>query len=75
MPIKSIPKFTAPVAKLWAKVPAHAKKPRLYNVWCVQCRHGVTITNFIGAVKGGDLVLESLCSECRGDVAKVIEMG
>jgi len=35
----------------------------------------VTITNFTGSVKGGDLVLEGQCSECRGDVARLIEMG
>lgn len=74
MNVESIPKFTGPAAKLWAKVPAHAKKLLLSNVWCGNCRHGVTITNFIGAVKGCDLVLEGLCSECRGDVARVIEM-
>jgi len=75
MPIESIPKFTRPAAKLWAKVPAHAKKLLLSNVWCVQCRHAVTITDFTGTVVGGDLVLEGLCSKCRGDVARVIEMG
>lgn len=75
MNVESIPKFTRPAAKLWAKVPAHVKKLLLSNVWCVQCPHGVTITNLIGAVKGGDLVLEGSCSECRGDVARVIEMG
>ena len=32
-------------------------------------------TNFTGTVKGGDLVLEGLCSECRGDVARLIEIG
>lgn len=74
MNVESIPKFTDPAAKLWAKVPAHAKKLLLSNVWCVHCGHAVTITNFTGSVKGGDLVLEGLCSECRGDVARLIEM-
>jgi len=73
MSIESIPKFTDPAAKLWAKVPAHAKK-LLANVWCVHCRHEVTITNFAGTVAGGDLVQQGLCSECRGDVARLIEM-
>jgi hypothetical protein len=35
----------------------------------------VTIRNFTGAVKTGDLLLLGLCSECRGDVASVVEMG
>ena len=75
MTVESIPKFTGPAAKLWAKVPAHAKKLLLSNVWCAHCSHSVTITDFAGTVVGGDLVLQGLCSECRGDVARVIEMG
>ena len=34
-------------------------------------RHEVTIKNFTGAVKAGDLQLVALCSECREDVARV----
>jgi len=75
MNVESIPKFTDPAAKLWATVPAHAKKLLLSNVWCGTCRHEVTITNFTGVVKEDDLLLVGLCSECRGDVARVIEMG
>lgn len=33
MNVESIPKFTRPAAKLWAKVPAHAKKRLLSNVF------------------------------------------
>jgi len=73
MSIESIPKFTAPAAKLWASIPSNGKKLLLSNVWCCKCRHDVTITNFTGAVKDGDLLLVGLCSECRGDVAKVVE--
>jgi hypothetical protein len=58
----------------WANVPLHAKKLLLSNVWCGHCHHGVTITDFTGAVKGGDLLLVGLCSVCRSDVARVIEM-
>lgn len=75
MNVESILKFTRPAAKLWAKVPAHVKKLLLSNVWCGQCRHEVTITDFSGTVVGGDFVLQGLSSECRGDVARVIEMG
>ena len=75
MTIESIPKFTGPAAKLWATIPADKKKLLLSNVWCGKCRHGVTITNFTGAVKASDLLLVGLCAECRGDVARLIEMG
>ena len=74
MTIESIPKFTPPAAKLWARLPKEAKKLYLSNVWCGKCRHEVTITNFSGTVKAGDLLLVGLCSECHGDVARVIEM-
>lgn len=74
MNIESIPKFTDPAAKLWASIPTETKKLLLSNVWCGKCHHEVTITNFTGAVKAGDLLLVGLCSECHGDVARVIEM-
>jgi hypothetical protein len=74
MNIESIPKFSEPAAQLWATIPADAKKVLLSNVYCTKCRHGVTITNFTGVVKAGNLLLVGLCSECRGDVARVIEM-
>jgi uncharacterized CHY-type Zn-finger protein len=73
--VEPIPKFTDPAAKLWATIPADTKKLLLANVWCGKCRHEVTIKNFTGAVKAGDLLLVGLCSECRGDVARLIEMG
>ena len=74
MTIESIPKFTAPAAKLWKRLPEQARKLYLSNVWCGKCRPEVTITNFSGTVKAGDLLLVGLCSECHGDVARVIEM-
>lgn len=75
MNVESIPKFTRPAAKLWAKLPAPTKKLLLSDVWCGDCRHTVTITDFAGTVVGGDLLLQGSCSQCRGDVARVIEMG
>lgn len=75
MSTKSIPKFTAPAAKLWATIPSDTKKQLLSNVWCGKCRHDVTITNFSGAVRAGDLLLVGLCSECHDHVARVIEIG
>jgi hypothetical protein len=74
MPIESIPEFTAPAAKIWASISSNSRKQLLSNVWCGKCRHEVTIINFSGAVKAGDLLLVGLCSECHGDVAKVIEI-
>lgn len=73
MAVESLPKFTAPAAKLWAAIPIGTRKMLLSNVWCGKCHHEVTITNFSGAVKAGDLLLVGECSECHGDVARVIE--
>ena len=73
MTIESIPSFTAPAATLWASIPPDARKLLLANVWCGKCRHEVTIKNFTGAVKAGDLLLVGFCAECNSDVARVIE--
>lgn len=73
MSIETIPSFTDPAAKLWAEIPAEAKKVLLSNVYCGKCGHGVTITNFTGVVKDGDLLLVGVCSECRCDVARLVE--
>ena len=73
MPIESIPKFTVPAAKLWANIPSDQRKLLLSNVWCWKCKREVTITNFSGAVKAGDLLLVGVCAECHHDVARLIE--
>ena len=74
MPVESIPKFTAPAARLWASVPSGSKKLLLSNVWCSKCHHEVTIINYSGVIKAGDLLLVGLCSECHGDVAKIVKL-
>lgn len=71
--IESLPKFTPPAAKLWAAIPADIRKMLLSNIWCGKCRHEVTITNFSGTVRAGDLLLVGKCAECHEDVARVIE--
>ena len=58
MAIESLPTFTKPA-------------PQRCNVWCGDCRHETTITNFSGTIKGGNLLLGK-CAECHGDVARVI---
>ena len=73
MTVELIPKFTPAAAKLWEAIPASLRKTLLSKVWCGKCGHAVTITNFSGTVKGGDLLLVGSCSECHGDVARVIE--
>lgn len=73
MAIESLPSFTQPARQRGESIPADLRQRLLPNVWCGQCRHETTITNFSGAIKGGDLLLVGQCAECRSDVARVIE--
>jgi len=71
--VESFPNFTKPARQRWETIPAEVRHRLLSNVWCGQCRHGTTITNLNGTIKGGDLLLVGQCAECQGDVARVIE--
>ncbi len=73
MPIESLPTFTKPARKQWEELPTDFRKVLLANVWCGRCSQGTTITNFTGAVKGGDLLLVGKCAVCHGDVARVVD--
>ena len=73
MAIESLPTFTKPARQRWESIPAGIRKRLLSNVWCGQCRHETTITNFTGTLKGDDLLLVGRCAECQGDVARGIE--
>ena len=73
MSIESTSEFSTAAAKLWAAIPSDSKKLLLSNVWCGRCGHTVTITNFTGVVKTGNLLLVGKCAECHGDVARLIE--
>lgn len=73
MKINSIPGFTTPASKQWIAIPSETQKCILSDVWCGKCRHEVTIKNFSGTIKGGDLLLVGKCSICQGDVAKVVK--
>ena len=66
-------RLTKPARERWESIPADIRQRLLSNVWCGQCRHETTITNFSGTIKGGDLLLVGKCAECRSDVARVIE--
>jgi hypothetical protein len=71
--VESFPNFTKPVRQRWESIPADIRKRLLFNVWCGQCRHETTITNFSGTIKSGNLLLVGKCAECHGNVARVIE--
>jgi len=69
--LESLPTFTKPARQRWESIPANIRQRLLANVWCGRCRSEVTITNFSGTIKGGDLLLVGQCAECHGDVARV----
>jgi hypothetical protein len=71
--VEHLPTFTKPARQSWDSIPADIRQRLLSNVWCGQCRHETSITNFTGTLKGGDLLLVGQCAECQGDVARVIE--
>lgn len=73
MTIESLPTFTRPARQRLESIPADIRQRLLSNVWCGQCRHETTITNFSGTIKGGDLLLVGKCAKCHDDVARVIE--
>lgn len=73
MAVESLPNFTRQARQRWESIPANICQRLLTNVWCTHCRHEVTITNFSGSIKGGDLLLVGKCAECHGDVARVVE--
>jgi hypothetical protein len=72
MKIESIPTFTPVAFAFWDNIPEKIRRELIANVWCGRCRHDVIITNFSGTVKKGNLLLVGKCSECHGDVARVI---
>jgi hypothetical protein len=66
-------KFTPQAKALWDRIPEAYQQKLLSNVYCTHCRDSVTITNYTGTVKGGNLLLVGLCAVCRTDVARLIE--
>lgn len=54
MTVESLPTFTRPARQRWESIPAEIRQRLLANVWCMHCRHEVTITNFTGTIKSGN---------------------
>lgn len=73
MNVFSLPKFTPPAAKLWAKLPKTEQTALLANVYCGNCKDAVTIVSFTGSVSKRDLVLNGRCKTCGSGVTRVIE--
>ena len=73
MATESLPDFSELARGRWESISPDIRRRLLANVWCGHCRHEVTITDFSGSIKDGDLLLVGKCAVCRGNVARVIE--
>ncbi len=73
MTIKSQPKFTAPAARLWARIPVEAQTQLLSNAWCPKCRHEVALADVSGSIKAGQILLVGSCTVCHGKASRTVE--
>ncbi len=58
---------------IWLDLPADVRTKILSNVWCPDCRGGVTICDYSVEFDGGVVVLRGFCGTCRHKVARVLE--
>lgn len=58
---------------LWASIPEGIRHMLLADVSCIHCGGEVVLSGARGMMDGTDLVLIGRCSECSGDLARVIE--
>ena len=65
--------FTGKAKTMWDTIPQQAQEQILQNVWCVHCSGATTITDLKGTVEKGDLILRGSCTNCGGEVARLIE--
>ena len=66
-------KLTTKAKKIWQAIPADIRLKILNNVRCLQCKQTTGIGKVSGKVESGMLVLRGVCTQCGGDVARVIE--
>lgn len=66
-------RFTPEAEVLWAIVPKHIRNKILTNVFCSRCLNAVTIVDFTGREKNGDVILEGKCEKCGQEVSRTVE--
>ena len=65
--------MTKDALKIWMALPVGARSKILSNVWCGQCRAGVTICDYSADFDRGLVVLRGFCATCGHKVARAIE--
>jgi hypothetical protein len=71
--MKSPERFSAEAAVLWSSIPTQGRERILKAVWCSNCRGAVTIVDFNGEARKGDLILTGKCAKCGGEVVRRLE--
>ena len=61
--IEALTNFSTPARYRWETISASIRQRLLANIRGGQCRHEVTITNFISIIKGSNLRLVCRCAE------------
>jgi len=59
--------------KIWMALPTTDRSKILSNVWCSDCRGGVTMCDYSAEFDGGVMVLRGFCATCGHKVARVLE--
>jgi hypothetical protein len=68
------PNFTAPAAKIWHAISQEDQQKLQSAAWCGACRQEVTIADFSGSIKTGNIVLVGTCSLCGGNASRNVEL-
>lgn len=68
------PKFTRPAARIWNAITADDQQILVSSAWCSKCRQEVTVSDYSGSVKAGNIVLVGTCSQCGGIASRYVEV-
>jgi len=68
-----MPILTSEAKRRWNQVSEAVRKEILDNVWCAECRAGISMQLRDGKMVGTSLVLQGICKMCGGEVSRVIE--
>lgn len=71
--VTTLPKFTPEARKRWDHIPSSDKTVLLDNVWCGECKAGISMHLKEGKMSGRSLILHGTCKKCGGEIARVIE--
>lgn len=68
-------RFTPQARRLWDALDGSTRQRILGNVWCAACERSVSIADWSGRVRQGDIVLSGTCRHCGAEVSRLVETG